>query len=223
VSDLYLQLLFYGLAAAAVAPLALVIAALIVSRSERPITSTLVFSAGAALLAGAVATLELVILAESDIREGGTFGALIDLAIGGLFLVLGLAAVRSRPTAERDAARRAQAERAASGGSRAMFITGLLAQLLNIDSLAVMSGGLKEIGEAGVSASAALAGAAFLIGVTLLPYYGPGLLHILAPGHTTRLLGRLTEWILRNSRRVEIVTGLLIGTIFTVKGLQSLF
>lgn len=219
---MFLQVALYGLAAAAVGGKALVVSALIVSKATAPGRSILAFTLGAAAFCALFASVELVLLAESDLRAGSNVGAFIDLAIGVLFVFLGVTAVFSRETPEREAARRAQAEQAASGAVGAMLVTGVVVQLLNIDALAVMAGGLKEIGEADITVAKTTTAAAVLISLMLVPYYGPGLVHLASPQRSVHVLGRLTDWLFSNSRMAEIVAGFLIGSIFTLKGLQEL-
>ena len=53
-------------------------------------------------------------------------------------------------------------------------------------------------------------------------YYVPVLLYLIDPKRAVPMLGRLTEWIMGNSRMIEIVVGLGFGVYFLGKGLVVL-
>jgi threonine/homoserine/homoserine lactone efflux protein len=223
-SNLLAQVLFYGIAAAAAAPIVVVLGALILGKSKRPIASLLMLTGGAAFLDVICAiAIFAIISASGGVEEGGDIGAIIDIALGVIFLVIGASAVFSHESPEKEAAKRERAEKAAAAGLRAMFVTGIAVQIINIDAMAVMSSGLKEIAEANVTSAEAIIAFVVLLAVMLIGYYGPAVVYLLSPARSARVLGRLTEWILQNSRYVEIVVGLGFGAVFLVKGLQSYF
>jgi Kef-type K+ transport system membrane component KefB len=91
-----LDVLPYGLAAAAAAPAAAVVTALILAESERPVMSVWVYIAGAALLDAVVAAILLGLAAATGYDGGGDAGALVDVVLGTFFLCLGLFAVFSK-------------------------------------------------------------------------------------------------------------------------------
>jgi hypothetical protein len=53
-------------------------------------------------------------------------------------------------------------------------------------------------------------------------YYGPAAVYVLVPERAGSLLGRMTDWIMANSRMLEIVVGLGFGVYFLGKGLVVL-
>ena len=53
-------------------------------------------------------------------------------------------------------------------------------------------------------------------------YYVPVLIYMIDPKRAVPMLGRMTEWIMANSRRIEIVVGLGFGVYFLAKGLVVL-
>ena len=53
-------------------------------------------------------------------------------------------------------------------------------------------------------------------------YYAPALFYMPVPDRAPAVLGRLTEWIMTNSRMIEIVIGLGFGSVFLFKGLVVL-
>lgn len=62
----------------------------------------------------------------------------------------------------------------------------------------------------------------FGLAIMLTVYWVPVLLYMIAPGRAVPLLGRMTEWIMANSRVLEIVVGLGFGVYFVAKGLVVL-
>jgi hypothetical protein len=215
------QLLLYGLAAAAAAPIAAVVTAFILGKSTRPLASSAAFVAGAAFLCVVFAVVVLALLG-SAFESGGDAGAYVDLGLGAVFLVLGILAIFERESPEKDASRRARVERLASAPITTLLGAGIVVQVINFDALAVMGGGLKEIAAAGIAGSGEVLAVAFLIAVTLSPYYAPAVVFAVSPARARPALARMTEWILAHSRVIEIVVGIGFGLIFGLKGLTIL-
>ena len=216
---LLIQVAIYGLAAALAAPVAIVVTALILGKSKRPVVSAWTFVAGAASLDVLFA---VVILAADLFENGGDAGAYVDVGLGVLFVGMGLLAVFQHESPEKEAAQRARAEKIATAKLSTMFVAGILVQVINFDAIAVFGGALKDIGEADISTGqevfATLFGLAFMLSV----YYVPVLLYLVDPKRAVPMLARLTEWIMGNSRMIEIVVGLGFGVYFLGKGLVVL-
>jgi len=111
VGSLLVQVAIYGLAAAFAAPIAIVVTALILGKSTRPVLGAWTFVAGAAFLDVVFA---VVILAADLFESGGDAGAIVDVGLGVLFVAMGLLAAFQAESPERDAARRARAEQIAT-------------------------------------------------------------------------------------------------------------
>jgi len=218
-SGLLAQLILYGLAAAVAAPVAAVVSALILSKSTRPITSALVFTAGALFLD---LVLVFVVFASGAFDDGGDAGAYLDVGLGLIFAVFGVLAIFQQESPEKDAARRARADSIATAKLATLFVAGIAVQVINFDAIAVMGGGLKEIAQANLETGETAVATLFLLALMLIPYYAPAVVYALVPGRAGKLLGGMTEWIMSNSRRVEIVTGLAFGVLFLWKGLAVL-
>ena len=139
-----------------------------------------------------------------------------------LFVGMGLLAVFQHESPEKEAAQRARAEKIATAKLSTMFVAGILVQVINFDAIAVFGGALKDIGEADISTGqevfATLFGLAFMLSV----YYVPVLLYLVDRKRAVPMLARLTEWIMGNSRTIEIVVGLGFGAYFLGKGLVVL-
>jgi hypothetical protein len=220
--SLLVQMALYGLAAAAAAPIALVLSALILAQSKRPVSSVWVFTAGAAFLDAAIIAIVLVVFGASAIGSGGDASAILDVILGALFLLLGVSAIFAKESPEKDAKQRERAMRIASAPLPRMFVMGILVQVINIDAMAVLGVGIKEIVVADVSS--AQAAIALLVGLMLMlvVYYGPVVVYQLSPTRALPMLRGMSEWIMGHARPLEIVTGGGLGVIFLWKGLAVL-
>jgi hypothetical protein len=221
--ELILNVLPYGLAAAAAAPIVAVVTALILARSKRPLLSAWVFTAGAAALDIAFAVALLIAANASGAFEGGGSegGAIVDVVLGMIFLAIGIKAIFSSESPDQQVSQRERIERAAAGGLRGMLITGIVAQVINIDAMTVFTGAIKEAAEADVSTLEAAVALAIALAVMLTPYYVPAVLYALSPQHSGRALGRMSDWLLDRSRVLEIVVGIGFGAIFLAKGVAT--
>jgi len=220
-ASLLVQMALYGLAAAAAAPIALVLSALILAQSKRPLASVWVFTAGAAFLDAAVIAVVLVIFGASDIG-GGDASAYLDIALGALFFLIGILAIFQHGSPEKDAKQRQRAQQIASAPLPSMFVMGLLVQVINIDAIAVFGVGLKEIVTADVSDAQALVAILFGLALMLVVYYGPVVVYQLFRERAAPTLGAMSEWIMSHARPLEIVTGVVLGALFLWKGLAVL-
>ena len=186
------------------------------SRSVRTLT------AGAAFLDVVMSAVVLAIYAGTS-AESGDAAAYLDIGLGALFFVFGVMAIFSTETPEKDAARRARAEHIASARLPAMFVFGIVVQIINIDAMAAFAVGLKEIPAADVPTGQAIVAFAVGLAVMLVGYYGPAVFAALSPVRARSVLGRATEWIMAHSKILEIVVGLAFGVVFLATGLQVLF
>lgn len=110
----------------------------------------------------------------------------------------------------------------ASARLTSLFVVGIAVQVINFDAFAVFGGAAKEIAKADLgTADSAIA---LLFGLTLILSVcdAPTVVYAIAPTRSAKLLGAMTEWIMANSRMVEIVTGLGFGALFPFKGLGAL-
>jgi hypothetical protein len=218
-SALFAQIVLYGLAAAVAAPVAAVVSAVILSKSKRPIAGALVFTAGALLLDVVIV---VIVLASGAFDSGGDAGAYLDVALGVLFAAFGVLAIFQKESPEKDVARRARVDSIAAAKLAKLFAAGIAVQVINFDALAVMAGGLKEVVQADLDGGAEVVAILFLLALMLIPYYVPAVMCAVAPQRAGKMLSEMTEWIVSNSRMVEIVTGLAFGALFLWKGLAVL-
>ena len=217
--SLLVQVAIYGLAAAFAAPIAIVVSALILGKSARPVFGAWAFVAGAAFLDVVFA---VVILAADLFEDGGDAGAIVDVGLGVLFIAMGLLAVFETESPEKDAARRARAERIATAKLTTLFAAGILVQVINFDAIAVFGGALKDIGEADITTGEEVFATAFGLAIMLSVYYVPVLIYMVDRKRAMPLLARMTEWIMANGRMLEIVVGIGFGAYFLAKGLAVL-
>jgi hypothetical protein len=218
-SALLAQLVFYGLAAAVAAPVAAAVSAVILSKSNRAVVGALVFTAGALLLDVVIVVL---VLASGAFDDGGDAGAYLDVLLGVLFALLGVFAMFQTEDPEKEAARQARVDSIAVAKLGMLFVAGIAVQVINFDAIAVMSGGLKEIAQADMGTGDEAVATLFLLTLMLIPYYVPAAMYGISPQRAGKLLSGMTEWIVSNSRLVEIVTGLVFGALFLWKGLAVL-
>jgi hypothetical protein len=219
VGSLLAQVALYGLAAAFAAPIALVVSAMILGKSTRPVVSGWVFVAGAFFLD---LVFTIVVFASGVFDSEGDLGAYVDVGLGLLFAAMGVMAVFAKESPESDAKRRARADSIASGTLGRLFAAGFLVQVINFDAIAVFGGALKEIAKADVTTAQAVIATAFGLALMLSVYYVPVVIYMVSPERAKPLLGRVTEWIMANSRALEIVVGLGFGAVFLYKGLVVL-
>jgi hypothetical protein len=219
VASLLAQVALYGLAAAAAAPIAAVLTALVLGKSKRPLVSAWALTAGAAFLD---VVLAVAVLASGILSGGGDVGAYFDVALGVIMAVIGVMAVFSTESVQKEAARQARADRIATAGPATLFTAGIFVQVVNFDAIAVFGGAVKEIAAADVTTAEAVVAFVFGLALMLSVYYVPALVYAVVPARAAGLLGGMTGWILRNSRAVEIVTGLGFGVLFLWKGLAVL-
>jgi hypothetical protein len=220
--SLLVQMALYGLAAAAAAPIALVLSALILAQSERPVPSVWVFTAGAALLDAVMIAIALALYNASDLGSGGDASAILDILLGALFLGVGIVAIFSHESPEKDAKQRQRALGMASSPLPKMLVMGVLVQVINIDAIAVFGVGLKEVVVADVSTAQAVVAVLFGLALMLIGYYGPAVAYQLFRARAEPLLGAMSEWIMGHARPLEIVTGGVLGLVFLRKGLAVL-
>ena len=193
--------------------------ALILGKSARPVPAAWIFVAGAAFLDIVFA---VVILAADLFEEGGDAGAIVDVGLGVLFVAMGLLAVFQTESPEKDAARRARADQIATAKFASLFVAGILVQVINFDAIAVFGGALKDIGEADITTRQEVFATAFGLAIMLSVYYVPVLIYMINRARAVPLLARMTEWIMANSRMIEVVVGLGFGVYFLAKGLAVL-
>jgi hypothetical protein len=220
--SLLAQMALYGLAAAAAAPIALVLSALILAQSKRPVASVWLFSAGAALLDVVVIAIALVLYNASDLQSGGDGSAILDCLLGALFLGVAIMAVFSHESPEKDAKQRERAMRIASAPPPRMLVMGIVVQVINIDAIAVFGVGVKEVAVADVSTAEAAVAILFGLALLLLGYYGPVVMFQLFRARAEPMLRAMSEWIMGHARPLEIVTGGVLGLVFLAKGLPVL-
>lgn len=221
--QLLLNLIPYGLAAAVAAPVAIVVGALIIGGSPRPILGGFTFVAGALILDVVVAVIVLAVMEASGAVTGDSeVSAWIDTLLGVLFLVIAIVALVGSDDPAKTEARKERIKRTIAGGLGPILVLGVGVQVVNSDALAIMASGCKEIAVANGSIGEQAVALAWLLALMLSVYYAPIVLRIAAPQHAARWLGSFSEWVLDNARMIEIVTGFAIGGLFFIKGVAAL-
>ncbi len=218
-----LSIMPYAVAAAAAAPIVAVVTAVILADGQRPVLGGWVFTLGAGTLDAVVATVIIVAFWGSDPSSSGSdIGAYIDVVLGVLFLALGVSAVISKDSPDKEAARRRRVESAGAASMQGVFLLGIGAQILNVDALSVFAAGLKEVFAQDASAAQAVVMVTVALVVMLIPYYGPILVYLARPESAGQTLRSMTEWLLSHSKALEVGVGLGFGAAFLAKGVAAL-
>jgi Sap, sulfolipid-1-addressing protein len=126
------------------------------------------------------------------------------------------------PSPEKEAATRAKIENAAAGSLLAVFVTGLVTQIIDMDALGIFGAGLKELLIEPVPVWQAVVAVAFMLAIMLLPYYAPAVYFTIRRQRAANGLGRVSDWLITHARALEIAAGLVIGLPFLAKGLAAL-
>lgn len=220
--ELILNELPYAAAAALAAPVVAVVTAIILAESRRPLISAWTFTAGSATLVIAFSVALLAVAGASGTEDSSDVGPIVDVALGAIFLGFGAFAAYSSPDPEKEAAQQQRIRQAAGGGLGAMLAAGFVAQVVNVDALAVYVGALKEVALADVSTVEVMIAVLVAVAVMLVPYYGPALVYATSPERSGPKLKRMSDWLLARSRALEILVGLGFGATFLIKGIAGL-
>jgi hypothetical protein len=220
VGSLLVSLIPYAIGMA-VTPSAIAAGILFLS-SERPVTNALSFSAAFAVLYSALAMLVIgVSAAQSEPVLSDDDKAVVDVVVGGALLVLVLVkVVRSR---RREGPATAPRWLAAVDRTREpqAFGIGLVIAVLN-PNIAFLLGGLAACAAADLSGVEQAAGAAVLVGASLIGLVGPVLWYVLDRGPAERGLAHLKDFLTRHEVAVDATVLGLFGVMFVFKGLSAL-
>ena len=132
---LLLQMVLYGAAAACAAPIAVVLSALILAQSKRPQASVWTLTGRAPPLLDIVMSVAVLVIYFETSAESGDAAAYLDIGLGAVFFAFGVTAIFSTETLEKDAAPRPRRAHRL-GALPAMFVFGIVVQIINIDALA---------------------------------------------------------------------------------------
>jgi hypothetical protein len=154
-------------------------------------------------------------------NESTDLGLVLDIALGSLFLYLGVSAYFSHESPEEEQAKRQRIEKIASGSVRSLLVAGVAVQIINSDALAMYAGGLKEIaleqpGPQPPSWPPSSPGdhvASLLLPSRALRVF---------PGRSRKVLVPMNDWLLGHLRPLEVVVGLAFGIGFLSKGIGGL-
>jgi hypothetical protein len=225
VGSLIVAELPYMIAAMLAAPIAIVVSAIILGKAEQPARSAILFVLGALLLNVVSAAMILGFYKAVGVDSGsGDASAWIDVVLGAVFGGLGIQAIFRHPGPEEQAGQRARIERIATAKAGALILGGVLVQVINVDAITMLAGGLKEIATEDPypdPATVIVVVAVFLM-VMLIPYHLPLDMYLVSPAKAATTTWTMSEWVLGHARMLEIVVGSAFGVIFLWKGLGVL-
>lgn len=212
-------------AAMLAAPLVLVVSILIMSTARQPIRSTLLFVAGATILDLFLAVAILTLYGDIGISAGTVnVSAWIDAVVGVALLVFGIRAGLARRSPADADVEGERMKQIATANTKGLLLAGVAAQLINIDVLAIMAGGMKEIATTSPPPNQleiALTVCIFLY-IMLIPYHLPIELRLVAPRTAGAFMGRTSGFLMRHAHILETVTGVILGLVFLLKGVRAL-
>jgi Sap, sulfolipid-1-addressing protein len=132
------------------------------------------FTAGQLVLNAIVAAVVLTIFwGDAQATGNSSVSAWIDIVLGVVLLAVGGQAVFETHTPETDAATRARIQKAAGGTVPALLVTGLVTQIIDMDSLGILATGLREIVPDDVPIWQAVVAVAFMLAIMLVPTTRP--------------------------------------------------
>ncbi len=101
-------------------------------------------------------------------------------------------------------------------------LLGLVSAVLNVKQLGIFVGGVAQIVHADLPTAQAWWALVLLVVLIQIGALGAVLGYVVAREATTRQLERLRGWLVSHNRVVGIVLGLVVGALFTLKGLAQL-
>ncbi len=200
-----------------------VAAVIALGRGQQLRSRVFAFVLAAFLVTYAMGTVMLFLLEElgATATTNRSASAAIELALGGLLIVLAVRLQRKRPDPDAD-------PQAPSGPSRIdrylesrrlAFVLGIT---LYIIPSPIYVGAVKAIADAKLSTSSELLDLAVTVAVMLWLIEVPMLLLLTIPGHAERALDETHRWFAHNGRTVAILASAAAGAYLAIKGLVDL-
>ena len=214
-------------AAAAVSPVLLITAVMLLARPDRPRLATLAFAAGNVTVLVALAVLVVAVLPTGHGDHGSTTaGDAVDLVLGVLLLTFGAGEL------VRWARRRfgdgppppdpAPDPSDHGGGLAGLVALGIVLMATNASTVALYLSILKDVAESTASAAVRTLDLTVVVVVVMAPVLVPLAVATLWPAGAARALGRVREVVVA---RRDIIVGVLFvgfGLYLTVRGGSAL-
>jgi hypothetical protein len=182
------------------------------------------FVLAAGLVTYAVGALILYALVELGATGSHhlTPGAVVDVALGVLLILLALRLHRKRPdptvTAPAASATPSKIERYLES-RRLVFVLGIVLYVLPSP---IYIGAVKAIADANLSTSGELASLVVVVAVMLWMVELPMLMLLVVPDRAADTLERVNLWFARHGRTLAILAAVAVGVYLIVKGLVQL-
>ena len=203
---------------------ALIAVVLVAARSPDPRMLLGCFYAGALLTTVTLGLVIVAVLRQTDVLDHysrASVGPAVDLALGVVAVLLGLAVSRRgrRGSEERPAREQSWWEPMLARGALLAFVVGIV---LNIVPGVLPFVALKDIADGGYSAAATVA---LVVGFYLVMFVlveVPLGLYLLAPARADAAVVGLNAWLDRNGRRTAALALAGIGVYLIVRGIVGL-
>ncbi|MGH3314518.1 MAG: GAP family protein [Nocardioidaceae bacterium] len=177
----------------------------------------LLFAAGTALVLVVLVDAILILGRSLSLPRAPHLDASLDLAIGGLLLVLAVALHLWR-SPDRDTERRLHQRMSLP----AAFAFGIFSMATNVTTIALVVPAAKEIAASHLAIWESLLAATLLVIAACLPAWGPVALEAAAPQTAGRFLDRLETFISRHGRQLVVLLIVAAGGYLVVRGVVRL-
>lgn len=206
---------------AALSPTALLVAAVYLG-SARPRLVSVFYLAGALLMSLVMGVMVLVALRSAGLSHPGQhtprYG--LRLGLGVLLLAAGIAVAArgARRPALGSTQRGVVSRMVANPAPLSAFVAGLVVFAPGVSFIAAV----QVIATAQASLGLTALGVALVVLINVLLVWLPLVLHLLAPGLTTRRLTAFNAWLRDNASKILVVVLVVVGAIMSINGVVGL-
>jgi hypothetical protein len=207
--------------ASAVSPASLAVSLAILGGRNHPRLKAFAYLLGGALVASAVVVLGLLLSGNLGATPDARVHDKIDVGLGSLLLVLGVAALAIKPSKNGSGISSLDSQSAARQVATCGLM-GLLAMGLNVSSLVPFFAAVRDVGRAAVSIE--VKGAALTVATALIlaPMILPLAIYLIAPNAAGRILRPISTAATKYGRFLVAAICLAVGAYFVWKGWHGL-
>jgi hypothetical protein len=214
--SLFLQVLPLAIGAA-ISPTILTVAVLVLSSKKQQVARTLLYLAGCWAILLAIGIPGAIWFANlTPMRKGGNVGAAIDVFFGMILLILGVRRISKKPTVHEQQG--SKAGRLTGRGLPVYFGVGLVMMLTNFTTLAIYFPLLKDLARSSLPLPERLGVLVVCQVIILAVIIVPLAIRIVAPRAATKMLGNLSTFVARNSRKMMTIVIFVFAVYLLVKG-----
>lgn len=193
--------------------------AVLLLQSKRPIANVTAFAGAFALVYSQIIVTGLLGGASDPGATSQTISHWVGLAIGVLFLLIGLRVLTHKP--DPDAPPPKWLTQLEAATPRTAFAAGALLAVLN-PNLFIMMSGLSIISSSDATTGQAIVGALLLFIAAMLDFLVPVGAFLLLGDRAKTGLDSVKRWMLANNRAMTMAVLFGFGAMFTLRGIASL-